>query len=62
VEYINWQGYDAVFVSSINETKNGEDDMWWQYYVNGEYGETASDKKEIFDGDYVEWRFEEPGQ
>ena len=62
VDYTQWQGFDAVFVNSINGTKNGENDMWWQYYVNGEYGDLASDKKEIFDGDVVEWRFEEPGQ
>jgi hypothetical protein len=41
---------------------NGENEMWWQYYVNGEYGDLGSDRKEIFDGDLVEWRFEEPGQ
>ncbi len=62
VGYIHWQGYDAVFVNSINGTQNGEGDMWWQYYVNNIYGDIASDKKEIFDGDLVEWRFEEPGQ
>jgi hypothetical protein len=62
VKYIQWQGFDAVFVNSINGTQNGERDMWWQYYVNYEYGDIASDKKEIFDGDLVEWRFEEPGQ
>ena len=62
VSYVHWQGYDAIFVNSINGTQNGENSMWWQYYVNGIYGEIASDKKEIFDGDFVEWRFEEPGQ
>lgn len=62
VDYTQWQGYDAVFVNSINGTHNGENDMWWQYYVNDEYGDLASDKKEIFEGDMVEWRFEEPGQ
>jgi hypothetical protein len=62
VNYIHWQGYDAMFVNSINGTSNGENSNWWQYYVNGIYGEIASDKKEIFDGDFVEWRFEEPGQ
>ena len=55
VNYIHWQGYDAIFVNSTNGTQNGENSMWWQYYVNDIYGE-------IFDGDFVEWRFEEPGQ
>ncbi len=62
VDYTEWQGYDAVFVNSINGTHNGENGMWWQYYVNGEYGDLGADRKEIFDGDLVEWRFEEPGQ
>ena len=62
VTYTYWKGYDAMFVDSINGTQNGENNMWWQFYVNGVYGEIASDKKEIFDDDIVEWRFEEPGQ
>ena len=62
VTYTYWKGYDAFFVDSINDTQNGENGMWWQFYVNGIYGEIASDKKEIFEGDLVEWRFEEPGQ
>jgi hypothetical protein len=57
-----WQGYDSVFVNSINGTHNGENGMWWQYYVNDAYGEVGCDRKEIFDGDIIEWRFEEPGQ
>ncbi|UCE37919.1 MAG: DUF4430 domain-containing protein [Thermoplasmata archaeon] len=62
VGYIYWQGYDSIFVTSINGTENGENGLWWQYYVNGAYGEVGCDKKEIFDGDLVEWRFEEPMQ
>jgi hypothetical protein len=62
VGYTVWPGYDAVFINSINGFRNGENEMWWQYYVNGEYGEIGCDKKELFDGDVVEWRFEEPGQ
>jgi hypothetical protein len=62
VSYTQWKLYDSVFVNSINGTSNGEDDMWWQYYVNDVYGEIGCDRKEIFNGDMVEWRFEEPGQ
>lgn len=57
-----WPGYDSVFINSINGTENGENSMWWQYYVNDVYGEIGCDKKEIFDGDLVEWRFEDPRQ
>jgi hypothetical protein len=62
VDYKHWEGYDSIFVNSINGTSNGQDNKWWQYYVNGEYGEIGCDKKEIFEGDLVEWKFEEPGQ
>jgi hypothetical protein len=62
VGYTLWPGYDAVFINAINGSQNGEGDLWWQYYVNDVYGEIGCDKKELFDGDLVEWRFQEPGQ
>ena len=62
VDYTYWSNYDSVLINSINETENGKDGMWWQYYVNDVYGEIGCDKKEIFDGDMVEWRFEDPMQ
>jgi len=62
VSHTYWLGYDSVFINSINETENGENGMWWQYYINDVYGEIGCDKKEIFDGDLVEWRFEDPRQ
>lgn len=58
----HWGAYDSIFINSINGTHNGENDKWWQYYVNDAYGDVGCDRKEIFDGDVVEWRFEEPGQ
>jgi hypothetical protein len=54
-----WEPYDAVFVDSINGLDNGGE-KWWQYYVNGEYGDVASDRKRIVDGDLVEWKYELP--
>ena len=62
VDYTYWSNYDSVLINSINETENGKDGMWWQYYVNDVYGEIGCDKKEIFNGDLVEWRFEDPRQ
>lgn len=62
VDYTYWQNYDSILINSINGTENGRDGMWWQYYVNDAYGEIGCDKKEIFDGDMVEWRFEDPMQ
>ncbi len=58
----HWEAFDSEFVNSINGTENGEGGNWWQYYVNDVYGEIGCDRKEIFEGDMIEWRFEEPGQ
>jgi hypothetical protein len=54
-----WEPYNAVFVDSINGLGNSEG-KYWQYYVNGDYGEVSSDRKELGDGDLVEWKWEVP--
>lgn len=54
-----WEPYDALFVDSINGLGN-KDGKYWQYYVNGDYGEVSSDRKELEDNDLVEWRWEVP--
>ncbi len=54
-----WKPYDAVFVDSINGLGNG-DGKYWQYYVDEEYGEVSSDRKELSNGDSVVWRWEVP--
>lgn len=58
LEYNN--SYDfGVFIESINGIKNGDEGKYWQYYINEKLGDSAADKKNIEDGDEVEWRFEE---
>lgn len=56
---VYYPALDAQLVTSINGTQNGAGGKYWQYYVNGVYGNLASDKKELKDGDAVEWRFEQ---
>ena len=58
VEYNNNYSY-GVFVESISGIKNGDDGKYWQYYVNGILGDVAADKKDLGEGDKIEWRFEE---
>jgi len=48
----------GIFVESIIGIKNGQDGLYWQYYVNDKLGEVAADKKEVKAGDKVEWKFE----
>jgi len=55
-----WQGYDSLFVKSINNIENGEDGNYWQYYVNGEYAQVGCSHYHLHDNDVVEWRFESP--
>lgn len=50
----------GVFVESIDGLKGGADNKWWQYWINGQLGEIAADKKEVRTGDVIEWRFEVP--
>ncbi|MCK4919299.1 MAG: DUF4430 domain-containing protein [Candidatus Pacebacteria bacterium] len=58
LEYNN--NYDfGVFIESIDGVKNGNEGMYWQYYVNDKLGDVAADKKNLEDGDVVEWRFED---
>ena len=47
----------GVFVESIDGVKNGTDNKYWQYWVNGELPMVAADKKEAKGGDRVEWKF-----
>lgn len=58
VETEYWTGYDSFFIESINGTKNGEDNRYWQYYVNGEYADAGCSRYVLNDNDVVEWRFE----
>lgn len=50
----------GVFVESINGLKGGKDNKWWLYWVNDKLGEVAADKKEVKEGDKVEWKFVVP--
>jgi len=47
----------GVFVESIDGVKNGTENKYWQYWVNGELPPVAADKKEVKKGDKVEWKF-----
>lgn len=48
---------DSIFVVSVDDLENGHDGRWWQYWVNGAYGNVGADKMALNDGDLVEWRF-----
>lgn len=58
VESTYYGQYDSMFVDSIASVKNGEDNRYWQYYINGNYGTVGADKQPVKNGDIIEWRFE----
>lgn len=60
---VAWMAFvvpDGKLVTSINGTANGAHGMFWQYWVDGLYGDRAADKKEIFYGGLVLWKFDMP--
>lgn len=59
VEKEFWKGYNSFFIEAINNIKNGEDDKYWQYYVNGVFAGIGCSSYLLDDNDIVEWRFEQ---
>lgn len=47
----------GVFISNIGDKKNGQENNYWTYYVNGEFAQVGADKYKLKAGDRVEWRF-----
>jgi len=56
IEFTVYEGM-GVLVEDIDEVRNGTDNKYWQYWVNEELPMVAADKKEIKEGDKVEWKF-----
>ena len=60
---VTWIQYGAplasVIVDSINGTKSGDGGRWWQYWVDGAYGDVGADHKPLADGSEVLWAFRE---
>jgi hypothetical protein len=59
-----YEQFDSLLIEAIGTCANGEFGKYWQYYVYSfENGSTppmvGCDKYEIYNGDVVEWRFEE---
>jgi Domain of unknown function (DUF4430) len=57
---IKTKQYDfGVFVEQVGQKMNTKDNAWI-YFVNGMSGDVAADKKELHNGDMVEWRYTKP--
>ena len=59
LDYTYYEQFDSILINSINGDENGPDNMYWQYYVNGNIPMVGCDNfKEISNGDYIKWSFE----
>lgn len=48
----------GVMVESIGSmTNDAAADLWWQYWVNGDYAEIGASNHQLQDGDSVEWKY-----
>ncbi len=56
VYYQFYQLPQGVFVIAINGTANGQGG-YWQYWVDGVYGDVAADHRALHDHDVVLWNF-----
>ncbi len=57
---VPWEVPQGVFVSAINGTVNGQDGLFWQYWVNGQIGPVAADHMAVSDRAEVLWNFTTP--
>jgi len=53
-----YSGFDSLLVDAIGGKTGGEDNKYWSYYLNEEYGTIGADKQVVESGDVIEWRFE----
>ncbi|MBU2575969.1 DUF4430 domain-containing protein, partial [Patescibacteria group bacterium] len=47
----------GVFINSINGNASGDDNKYWQYWVNNEYAQIAADQYILEEGDIILWKF-----
>jgi hypothetical protein len=48
----------GIFIEAIGEKKNGDDNKYWLYYVNGKMPEVSCSKQFIKPGDKIEFKFQ----
>jgi len=59
IKNIETQNYGnmGVLLTSINNYKNGTDNKYWQYYINGEQPMISMDKYILSNNDFIELKF-----
>jgi len=47
----------GVFINAINNKQSGDNNNYWQYWVNNQYADLAADKYVLKQGDVIFWKF-----
>lgn len=55
-----YNNYRSHYINSIKNVNEGENNKFWQYYLNGNYGTVGADLQPLKNNDVVEWKFQEP--
>jgi hypothetical protein len=50
--------FDSIFIDSIANIENGDDNKFWVYYINEQSGSVGADKQKVENDDLIEWKFE----
>jgi hypothetical protein len=51
--------YDfGTLVESINDLNNGQDEMYWIYYLNDQQATVGASEYQLQNNDHIEWRFQ----
>lgn len=50
--------YRSNYIYSINSVEE-DNNLYWQYYLNGNYGVFGADIQTVKDNDIIEWKYEE---
>ena len=60
---LNFQTKDygelGLMVTQIGDKVNGQDNKYWQYWVNGVLAEVGAEKYQLLGGERIEWKFAE---
>lgn len=58
IEKEYFSGYDSYIINAINGIQNGEDNSFWQFYINGEYATLGCSQTYVSENDNILWIFE----
>ncbi len=47
----------GTLVTQINNSKNGDGERYWQYWVNNQKPSTGAQAQKVMSGDWIEWKF-----